>query len=55
VTFVRDRNAICTDSFTGEYQKKVINLIARNNFDKQRGISAKRKEKLSRLETKILK
>jgi len=45
----------CTNVFLGEYQKKVINLIARNSFDPRRGISAKRREKLSRLENKILR
>jgi hypothetical protein len=55
VAIFSDRNATCTDVFVGEYQKKAINLIARNNFDQHRGISAKRREKLSRLENNILK
>lgn len=39
----------------GEYQKKAIDLIARNNFEKRRGVSVKRKEKFSRLENKVVR
>jgi hypothetical protein len=55
VAFFSGRHAARTNGPVGEYQRKAINLIARNNLDKRPGVSAKRKEKLSRLENKVLR